>query len=189
MRLLLSCATSLVGFVLLVSATAKFREGYRRFSQTVDQYQLLPGNLVSLVSVLLPWFELILGAMLIGSLLLPVSAIAAAILLAVFTAALFVNLMRGRPISCGCFGRESDAITWWTAARAAALCGACILAAQPDLATLSLSDRFAAAALAAGISASFLLTSTLLRLHQLHARLGIETSRRSNGSHAREDSV
>jgi len=34
-------------------------------------------------------------------------------LLFVFTIGILINLVKGAPIGCGCFGNAGDQITWW----------------------------------------------------------------------------
>src|SRR6478752_339629 len=76
-----------------------------QFPGVISNYKLLPVALVPLVSWLLPPFEIALGV----ALLVPSSwsALAAGCLLVVFTAAIIINLARGRThIDCGCFQSE-----------------------------------------------------------------------------------
>jgi uncharacterized membrane protein YphA (DoxX/SURF4 family) len=55
----------------------------------------------------LPWIEIGLGAVLVSGLLRPLAAALAAVLLALFTVLLGVNLARGRRPPCACFGTRS----------------------------------------------------------------------------------
>ena len=55
----------------------------------------------------LPWAELVLGAMLTAGVALPWTAWAATALLAAFTGAIAVRLRRGDEVPCGCFGEAS----------------------------------------------------------------------------------
>ena len=78
----------------------------------------LPPVLVSIVAVALPPLELLLGIYLIGGWLLPVTSAAAALLLAIFIAAVASVVARGMSVACGCFGAADSApATWWTVAR------------------------------------------------------------------------
>ena len=89
------------------------------FSVAVFRYQLLPDAAVNLVAIFLPWVELVAAI----TILIPrTSAAAAAIifgLLAVFTAAISIDLVRGIDISCGCFTLDANAgpIGWWEVVR------------------------------------------------------------------------
>ncbi len=89
------------------------------FAVAVFRYQLLPDAAVNLVAIFLPWVELVAAI----TILIPrTSAAAAAIifgLLAVFTAAISIDLVRGIDISCGCFTLDANAgpIGWWEVVR------------------------------------------------------------------------
>lgn len=89
------------------------------FAVAVFRYQLLPDAAVNLVAIFLPWIELVAA---IAILIPRTSAAAAAIifgLLAVFTAAISIDLVRGIDISCGCFTLDANAgpIGWWEVVR------------------------------------------------------------------------
>jgi hypothetical protein len=87
--------------IFFTAAISKMRS-WRTFEGVVANYRLLPGPLPRAVAWLLPPAELVLAAALsVGA---PGSELAAGALLAVFGAALGVNLLRGRThIDCGCF--------------------------------------------------------------------------------------
>ena len=56
------------------------------------------------VAVVLPWTELVLGALLVAGIGLPWTAFVTLGLLLVFSAAVVRQLVRGRAVPCGCFG-------------------------------------------------------------------------------------
>ena len=60
-----------------------------------------------LVIPLLPWLEIVVGALLIAQVARPVMATIAIALLLAFTALLVVNLRQGRRPPCACFGAWS----------------------------------------------------------------------------------
>ena len=89
------------------------------FAVAVFRYQLLPDAAINLAAIFLPWIELIAAiAILVPRTRGGAAAILAA-LLAVFTAAIAINLVRGINISCGCFTLDADAgpIGWEEVAR------------------------------------------------------------------------
>lgn len=87
------------------------------FSNTIASYQLVPYWAVNGLAVTMPWTEIICGALLIlGVRVRSVCCIVNA-LLAVFTVAIFINLLTGATISCGCFHTIEDPISWWTVLR------------------------------------------------------------------------
>jgi uncharacterized membrane protein YphA (DoxX/SURF4 family) len=94
-----------VALALLFAAAAWHKLSDRaRFQATLDAYALLPASMLSPASWLLPAFELAIAL----ALLLPVSSRAAALFAAVvllaYSAAIALNLARGRSqIDCGCF--------------------------------------------------------------------------------------
>ncbi len=78
------------------------------FADIIDNYHVLPIQLVNLFAIFLPWLEFITGLLLIigkwvkGSLLIYSS------LLVIFIIALSQALIRGLDISCGCFSVQSS---------------------------------------------------------------------------------
>ncbi len=81
------------------------------FALAVHRYRILPGEWVNLIAIVLPWIELTTGFTLIFG--KPRWRAAAALLitgmLAVFTIAISLNLLRGIEASCGCFSTRADA--------------------------------------------------------------------------------
>ncbi len=76
------------------------------FAQAVFNYQVLPGELVNLTALILPWVELILGACLLSNRWMTGAASLAAVLMTVFIGLILFNLARGLDISCGCFSTK-----------------------------------------------------------------------------------
>ncbi len=93
------------------------------FQSAVENYRIVPEALAPVVTWIFPAFE-IAGA---AGLLFPATRIAASAmliaLLAVFTAAIAINLVRGRlEIDCGCFGPMlRQRLSGWLVARNGAL--------------------------------------------------------------------
>lgn len=87
------------------------------FAETIANYQLVPFWAVNLLAVFLPWTELICGFLLIIGVRTKSAAAVAAGLLAVFTVAVVITLIRGIPMGCGCFSALEDPMTWATVAR------------------------------------------------------------------------
>lgn len=87
------------------------------FATTIASYRLVPYWAVNALAVFMPWVEIICGALLLlGIRVRSVCAIITGLLIA-FTIAIFINLLRGAPISCGCFHTVEDPISWWTILR------------------------------------------------------------------------
>ena len=68
---------------------------------------------INFTAILLPWTEVICGLFLIIGIRTRAVASMIGMLLLVFSAGIFVNLVRGAEISCGCFGNAGDKISWW----------------------------------------------------------------------------
>jgi uncharacterized membrane protein YphA (DoxX/SURF4 family) len=74
------------------------------FAHEIHNFGLVPGNLVNAMALVLPWLEVITGVALFLGLARRSAARILGILLIVFVAALSINLARGKPVDCGCFG-------------------------------------------------------------------------------------
>jgi len=94
-------AAVVLGAVLLLSGAAKLAAGPRWAAQASAL-----GSPAIAVPVV-PWLEVALGALLITGVWRPAVALAAAAMLAVFTALLVVRLAQGRRPPCACFGAWS----------------------------------------------------------------------------------
>jgi uncharacterized membrane protein YphA (DoxX/SURF4 family) len=81
------------------------------FALTVHRYRILPAVLVNLVALILPWIELSAGLAVLAApaRLRAAGALILTGMLAVFTAAISLNLLRGIEASCGCFSTRADA--------------------------------------------------------------------------------
>jgi putative oxidoreductase len=108
---------------------------WQLFAMEVSGYELLPLKAVELVARTLPWFELLLGLLLIAGYWLRSAAAATALLLAGFFTLMVRAYARGLEIPCGCFG-ANDIISWKTLLRDGSL-----LAAALALVVLSILQR------------------------------------------------
>jgi len=91
-----------VGLVFVAAATHKAQH-WRIFSGVVANYRLLPRALALPVAALLPPVELMLGLLLLSAQFRPFAEFATIGLLALFAAAMAINIRRGRvEIDCGC---------------------------------------------------------------------------------------
>ena len=70
----------------------------------VRAYDVLPKALVELVAGVLPWFEIVLGLLLLAGIATRAVAVVSAGLLLVFVAGVTQAWARGLSIDCGCFG-------------------------------------------------------------------------------------
>jgi hypothetical protein len=124
------------GLLLLLAAVHKLT-ALDSFRVTLAAYQLLPSALIAPMSLLVPIIEVILGAAwLLDVQAVPVAQTSAA-LLASYTAAITINLLRGRVhIDCGCglassAGRDSQ-LSWGLVIRNTVLIVAALGAGLPS---------------------------------------------------------
>ncbi len=73
------------------------------FAGVVYSYQLLPGMLINIFAITLPWLEVIIGGLLIMGIWMQGTVILYNLLIIAFISALSFNIARGLDISCGCF--------------------------------------------------------------------------------------
>lgn len=74
------------------------------FAKAVYYYHLLPDGLINLTALFLPWLELLCAcALLVAPRWRRAAYLLAAGMLAVFTIGIFINVLRGVDINCGCF--------------------------------------------------------------------------------------
>lgn len=107
--------------VFLVAALAKFKER-DALSQSVTAYRLLPVRWSRPIALWLPRLELTCALLLAVGLWTRLAASLLAVALLAFLFAVTASLVRGLDIDCGCMGSAGDhKVTWWTAARNAAL--------------------------------------------------------------------
>ena len=103
------------------------------FRSAVENYRIIPESFEGAAAIAIPLAE-IAGA---AGLLIPRTHLASAallmLMLALFTAAIVVNLVRGRLyIDCGCFGPAlRQPLSWWLPARNIALTGLIAVATLP----------------------------------------------------------
>ena len=74
------------------------------FAHEIHNYALLPDAAVNGLALFLPWLEVLTGLALFLGFWRRAAAGIFAVLLLVFIGALSINLARGRPVDCGCFG-------------------------------------------------------------------------------------
>jgi uncharacterized membrane protein YphA (DoxX/SURF4 family) len=78
------------------------------FAEAVYNYQVLPGVLVNLTALVLPWLELTLGTCLLINRWMAGASALTALLMALFVSLILFNLARGLDVSCGCFSAAPD---------------------------------------------------------------------------------
>jgi len=103
----------LVGGMYIVASVYKIIEP-ASFAKSIWQYHLVPGSLINLMALILPWLELLIGLAIIVGIAYRGSIWWANLLLIVFIVALASTIVRGLDIECGCFkaGQSATGPAW-----------------------------------------------------------------------------
>ncbi len=96
-----------LGSILIYASYHKIMDPCSAASD-IYRYRILPGYLVNICAIILPFVELVTGLALITGLYPRGASLGAIVLLTIFLAGISSNLISGRDISCGCFGSEKD---------------------------------------------------------------------------------
>lgn len=91
-----------LGLFFVVAALPKVADP-PSFAHMIYNYRILPGPLVNLAALTMPWAELLMGLALICGIWRRTAASLVGALLVVFIVAISFNLLRGNAVDCGCF--------------------------------------------------------------------------------------
>lgn len=97
----------LLGGVFIAASFYKIQDP-GEFAKSVYQYGVVPGDMINLFAMLLPWMEAIAGVMIILGCFTRGAALAIAAMLLSFTIALGINVAQGKSLDCGCFKSASE---------------------------------------------------------------------------------
>jgi uncharacterized membrane protein YphA (DoxX/SURF4 family) len=92
-----------LGAIFIAAAIPKIADP-PSFAHMIYNYRLVPGWLVNVLAFVLPWVEALAGLALVLGAWKRTAAQIVGILLLVFIGALSINVARGNPVNCGCFG-------------------------------------------------------------------------------------
>ncbi|RPI70415.1 MAG: DoxX family membrane protein, partial [Ignavibacteriales bacterium] len=79
------------------------------FARSINNYKIIPFPLINIMALILPWVEVISGLLLLFGVVTRENAFIISSLLLIFFAAIFISLLRGLNIDCGCFGTVGGA--------------------------------------------------------------------------------
>lgn len=114
--ILVSCRIGLASIFIIAGWPKMLDPG--TFASSIENYQILPWQLVNLWALILPWIELSAGAALlaglacelagvsVGQKLTKGAAVLCGFLLVLFLAAISSAVVRDLNIDCGCFGTQ-----------------------------------------------------------------------------------
>ena len=112
--MLLALGRVVLGLIFLYAAFSKLYFGgawhlgdyHFFFAMAIDSYKMLPLTVVEWMARILPWFELLLGVLLIVGVGLRWAGSITTALLLVFIGAMTRAKILGLEINCGCFGNN-----------------------------------------------------------------------------------
>lgn len=104
-------ARIVLGQMLLISGAEKL-VALTTFSHSIGKYQLIPEALNNMLALCFVWAEITVGIMLLIGLFTRGSALLSAVMLAVFTTAIIIAVLRGLEIDCGCFAKP-EPVGWF----------------------------------------------------------------------------
>ena len=118
--MLLALGHIALGLIFLYAAYSKlyFNGGWHFgdyrffFGMVLDSYHVLPAWGVDGLGMILPWFEIVLGALLVSGIWLRWTGAVASAILLVFIGVMFRAKVLGLEINCGCFGNNEKLGTW-----------------------------------------------------------------------------
>jgi putative oxidoreductase len=74
------------------------------FAIAVGNYRLLPGGLINVTAILVPWVEVVTGLFILTGIWLRTASLIIVCMTALFAGVIISALARGLNIECGCFG-------------------------------------------------------------------------------------
>jgi uncharacterized membrane protein YphA (DoxX/SURF4 family) len=97
----------IVGGMFIYAALYKIIEP-GSFAKSIWYYHLIPGDLINLMAIVLPWLEIIAGVALIMGIFYRGAVLWVNLMMVVFIIALITTISRGINIDCGCFKAASS---------------------------------------------------------------------------------
>ena len=99
-----------LGAIFIVAALPKIADP-PSFAHMIYNYRLLPGSLINISALVMPWVELLAGlALVLGVWVRPARWLITAMLVT-FIIAIAINLLRDNAIDCGCFDVSAANLT------------------------------------------------------------------------------
>jgi len=109
LRVALGCAFVYSGYV-------KLSEPWQLFAANIANYEVVPMWAAKLVAHTMPWFEVLLGLLLVAGRWLRTSTTITSALLLFFVGLMVYAKLGGKDINCGCFS-ANEPISWRTFVR------------------------------------------------------------------------
>jgi uncharacterized membrane protein YphA (DoxX/SURF4 family) len=94
----------ILGSIFVYAGYVKLRQPWMLFAMSIESYQLVSGSVRDFLAHTLPWFELVLGLLLLTGVALRWTATVTAGLLLFFFSVMLHAFLKGMQIDCGCLG-------------------------------------------------------------------------------------
>jgi putative oxidoreductase len=103
-KIVLLVSRLILSAIFLYAAYVKLRQPWWMFAASMDSYQMLAPSVSIFIARTLPWFELLLGVLLLAGFRLRWVAMVCAAMLLLFWFSMLRAWLKGMEIDCGCFG-------------------------------------------------------------------------------------
>ncbi len=105
-----------MGGIFLYAGYVKLKDPWELFAAGIRDYEMVPNWAADLLAQTLPYFELLIGLLLVVGRFLRLSTVSVSALLVVFFSLMVRAFVQGKEINCGCFG-PNELISWKTLVR------------------------------------------------------------------------
>ncbi len=92
-----------LGIIFVFSGIEKISNP-QLFAESISNYRIFSEFIINLIAVILPWFELVAGLLLMFGLRTKENSLIILFLLIIFNVLILIAITRGLDIDCGCFG-------------------------------------------------------------------------------------
>ena len=106
----------ILGGLFAYAGYLKLAQPWQLFAANIAEYQVVPMWAATFIARTLPWFEILLGVMVIVGRWTRTSTVMLSGILLVFFSLMVRAKLQGKEIDCGCFG-SGDPISWKTLLR------------------------------------------------------------------------
>ena len=112
----------LMGGIFIYAGYVKLAEPWQLFAAGIADYEVVPMWAAKFLAHTLPWFEVLIGLLLIAGRWFRTSTVSTSLLLLVFFSLMVRAFAGGKEINCGCFG-PNEPISWKTLVRDGSMLG------------------------------------------------------------------
>jgi uncharacterized membrane protein YphA (DoxX/SURF4 family) len=109
-----------LGCAFVYSGCVKLSEPWQLFAANIASYEVVPMWAAKLIAHAMPWFEVLLGLLLIAGRWMRTSTLTTSALLLFFVGLMAYAKLGGKDINCGCFS-SNEPISWRTFVRDGAM--------------------------------------------------------------------